>query len=83
MSSVVVLQDSQVVIFTMYLFRGALLWTTSKLVHGWDSIKNLNCHSLLGLSTHKNVECYPTMTKEIGESGLQRRRSFPKGPCTQ
>ena len=22
-------------------------------VHGWDRIKNVNCYSLLGLSTHK------------------------------
>ena len=33
------------------------------LVHGWDRIKNLNVYSSLGLSTHKNVKCYPTMTK--------------------
>ena len=33
------------------------------LVHGWDRIKNLNFYSLLALSTHKNVKCYPSMTK--------------------
>ena len=33
------------------------------LVHGWGRIKNLNAYSLLALSTHKNVKCYPTMTK--------------------
>ena len=37
--------------------------STSTLVHGWDSIKNLNFYSLLALSTHKNVKCYPTVTK--------------------
>ena len=35
----------------------------SFLVHGWDRIKNLNCYSLLALSTHKKAKCYPTMTK--------------------
>ena len=34
-----------------------------KLVHGWDRITNLKFYSLLALSTHKNVKCYPTMTK--------------------
>ena len=38
-------------------------WRIPYLVHGWDRIKNLNLYSLLSLSTHKNVECYPTMTK--------------------
>ena len=34
------------------------------LVHGWDRIRNFNNrYSLLALSTHKNVKCYPTMTK--------------------
>ena len=33
------------------------------LVHGRDRNKNLHVYSLLGLSTHKNVKCYPTMTK--------------------
>ena len=35
------------------------------LVHGWDRITNLYFYSLLALSTHKNVKCYPTMTKTI------------------
>ena len=35
------------------------------LVHGWDWIKNVH-FSLLGLSSHKNVKCYPTMTKVYG-----------------
>ena len=26
-------------------------------------LKNLNLYSLLALSTHKNVKCYPTMTR--------------------
>ena len=34
------------------------------LVHGWDRIRNLNFYSLLALSTHKNVKCHPTMTKD-------------------
>ena len=34
------------------------------LVHGWGSIRNLNLYPLLGLSTLKNVKCYPTMTKK-------------------
>ena len=33
------------------------------LVHGWDRNKNVHVYSFLGLSTHKNVKCYPTMTK--------------------
>ena len=33
------------------------------IVHGWDSIENLSFNSLLGLSIHQNVKCYPTMTK--------------------
>ena len=33
------------------------------LVHGWDRIKHVHFHSLLGLSTHKSVKCYPTMVK--------------------
>ena len=33
------------------------------LVHGWDRINNLHFYSLLGLSSHKNGKCYPTMTK--------------------
>ena len=33
------------------------------LVHGWDRTKNLHVYSLLGLGTHKNVKCSPTMTK--------------------
>ena len=36
------------------------------LVHGWDTINKLNSHSLLGLSTLKNVKCYPTLTKVVG-----------------
>ena len=35
----------------------------SFLVHGWDRIKNVRFDSLLGLSIHKNVNCYPTMPK--------------------
>ena len=35
------------------------------LVHGRDRIKNVHFYSLLGLSSHKNVKCYPTMTKYI------------------
>ena len=35
----------------------------SCLVHGWDRTKNVHFYSLLGLSTHKNEKCYPTMTK--------------------
>ena len=38
----------------------------SLLVHGWDRINNLSFYSLLALSTHKNVKCYPTMTKSLG-----------------
>ena len=34
-----------------------------RLVHGWDRIKNSIFFSLLALSNHKNVKCYPTMTK--------------------
>ena len=34
-----------------------------ELVHGWDRTKNVHVYSLLGLSTHKNVKCYPTMTQ--------------------
>ena len=37
-----------------------------KQVHGWDRIKNVHFYSSLGLSTHKNVKCYPAMTKERG-----------------
>ena len=36
------------------------------LVHGRDRIKNLDFYSLLALSTHKIVKCYPTMTKFEG-----------------
>ena len=32
--------------------------------HGWDRINNVHFYSLLGLSTHYNVKCYPAMTKE-------------------
>ena len=42
----------------------------SILVHGWDRIKNVHCYSFLGLSTHKNVKCYPTMTQN--QSGAAR-----------
>ena len=31
--------------------------------HGWDSIKDCHLYSFLFLSIHKNVKCYPTMTK--------------------
>ena len=38
------------------------------LVHGWDRIiKNVHFYSLLGLSTHKNIKCYPT--REGGGEG--------------
>ena len=33
------------------------------LVHGWERIKNVQFYSLLALSTHTDVKCYPTMTK--------------------
>ena len=33
------------------------------LVHGWHRIKHVHFYYVLGLSTHKNVKCYPTMTK--------------------
>ena len=45
------------------LGEGRRLWLEDLLVHGWDRIKNLHFYSLLALSTHKNVKCYPTMTK--------------------
>ena len=45
------------------------------LVHGWGRIKNLNAYSLLALSTHKNVKCYPTMTKASCE--LPKTRIHP------
>ena len=35
-----------------------------RLVHGWDRLKNVRFNSLLGLSTHENVKCYPAMVKE-------------------
>ena len=35
------------------------------LVHGWDSNKNLNFYSVLGLSTQKHAKCDPTMTKDL------------------
>ena len=43
-----------------------ILWPKSRpgiLVHGWDRIEMYFFYSLLGLSTHKNVKCYPTITK--------------------
>ena len=43
--------------------RTLLVLSTPELVHCWDNIKMLNLYSLLGLSTLKNVKCYPTMTK--------------------
>ena len=30
---------------------------SSRLVHGWDSFKNVHVYSLVGLSTHQNVKC--------------------------
>ena len=33
------------------------------LAHGRDRMKHVRLYSLLGLSTHKNETCYPTMTK--------------------
>ena len=44
--------------------QGGPCQTASRLVHGWDRIKNPNLYSLLALSTHKNVKCYPTITKK-------------------
>ena len=41
-----------------------LLLLLCNLVHGWDSMKKEQFYSLLGLSTHKNVKCSPTMTKQ-------------------
>ena len=35
----------------------------STVVHGRDRLKHVHSYSLMGLSTHKNVKCYPTMTK--------------------
>ena len=43
--------------------RLPVVMTSQPLIHGGDTIKNLKCSSLLALSTHKNVKCYPTMTK--------------------
>ena len=34
------------------------------LVDGWDRIKHVHFYSLLGLSAHKHVKCYPTMPKK-------------------
>ena len=39
--------------------------TQHHLVHGWDRITDLYCYALLALSAHKNVKCYPTMTKSL------------------
>ena len=36
--------------------------------HGWERIKNVYFYSLLALSTHKNVKCYPTMTQALGRA---------------
>ena len=49
--------------------------STSLLVHGWDRIKNVHVYSLLGLSTHKNLKCYPTITKlrNVLSVGLRAR----------
>ena len=38
------------------------------LVHGWGRIKNVHFYSLLGLSTHQNINMYPTMRK-VGRFG--------------
>ena len=63
----------------------------SHLVHAGVVVKNVPCswgeglqdlgfrvhfYSLLGLSTHKNVRCYPTMTQPLAflESSGRRRR---------
>ena len=43
------------------------------LVHGWGSVKNATCYSLLGLRTHNNEKCYPTMTKYSIDDGLKAR----------
>ena len=37
--------------------------TSRFLVHAWDRIIHVHVYSLWGLSTHKHVKCYPTMTK--------------------
>ena len=41
---------------------------TGSLVHGWGRIKNVHFYSLLGLSTHQNINMYPTMRK-VGKFG--------------
>ena len=41
-------------------------WYIIILVHGWDRIKNVHVYSILGLATHKNVNCCPTMVKHMG-----------------
>ena len=52
------------------------------LVHCWDNIRNLNAHSLLGLSTLNNAKCYvkcyvkcsPTMTKNRSQGREEQVR---------
>ena len=44
-------------------FRRLGFQSSAFLVHGWDRIKHVHFYSLLGLSTHKNAKCYPTMVK--------------------
>ena len=50
-----------------FSFSGFRVALELSLVHGWDRIENLFLYSLLALSTHKNVKCYPTMTKCPGQ----------------
>ena len=49
------------------------------LVRGEDSIQKLNVDSSLGLSTRKNVTCYPTM-KEAGFRVLGFSLVFKRDP---
>ena len=50
--------------------RGGILHYSSILVHVRDRIKNVHFYSLLGLSAHKNVKGYPTVTKYYGTQGI-------------
>ena len=53
----------------------------SYLVHDWDRIKHVHLYSLSGLSAHKNVKCYPTVTKVYASRGAARQNpSKPSGP---
>ena len=48
------------------------------LVHGWNNVKHVILYenAVLGLSTLKNVEWYPTMTKYGRVGGFGRLESF-------